>query len=52
LLRSDLLLEVQPSSLDRPSNATVFTAAPAELPHSWQFCFRAALPPRAPSLAS
>jgi len=27
-------------------------AAPAELARVWQFCFRTALPPRAPSLAS
>jgi len=30
----------------------VLTAAPPDLPASWQFAFRTALPPRAPSLAS
>lgn len=30
----------------------ILTAAPPDLPVSWQFSFRAALPPRAPSFAS
>jgi hypothetical protein len=30
----------------------ILTAAPPDLPVSWQFIYRAALPPRAPSVAS
>jgi hypothetical protein len=52
LLLSNVPLELQSSALDEPSNATICAPAPAELPHTWQFCFRTALPPRAPSFAS
>ena len=49
---SNLLLEIQTRALDESSNVEICTTAPAELPHTWQFCFRTALLPRAPSFAS
>lgn len=52
LLLSSLLLEPQTSALDESSNLEICGSAPAELPHIWQFCFRTALSPRAPSFAS
>lgn len=36
----------------RASQGASFGPAPPELPHIWQFCFRTALPPRAPSFVS
>jgi hypothetical protein len=39
--------ETIPADSPQPS-----TASPAEIPFAWQFSFRAALPPRAPSLVS
>ena len=39
-------------SLPREVSVGILTAAPPELPNSWQFLSRAALPVRAPSLAS
>lgn len=50
-LLSNVLLELQSRALGEPSNATICVPAPAELPRTWQFGFRAALPPRAPSFA-
>ena len=40
------------STLPAPVNRETFTVAPPELPRCWQFVFRTASPPRAPSLAS
>lgn len=39
-------------SLPKEVSLGILTAAPPELPTSWQFLFRTALPVRAPSLAS
>lgn len=39
-------------SLPKEVSLGILTAAPPELPSSWQFLSRTALPPRAPSLAS
>ena len=46
--------EVKPVLIQQPeSNTTVFPeSSPPELPKAWQFFFRAALPPRAPSSVS
>jgi hypothetical protein len=41
-----------PTILRAEVNLGIVTAAPPELPGSWQFFLRAALPVRAPSLAS
>ena len=38
--------------LPAPVSLGILTAAPPDLPASWQFVFRTALPPRAPSFAS
>lgn len=38
--------------LPAPVSVGVLTAAPPDIPVSWQFSFRTALPPRAPSFAS
>jgi hypothetical protein len=44
---------VQPEPLlSREAGPGLLTAAPPELPHSWQFASRAALPPRAPTFVS
>ena len=40
------------NSLPAEVSIGILTAGPPELPTSWQFSFRTALPPRAPSLAS
>ena len=48
LLTSILLSPVEPASFQIQG----FDLAPPELPKSWQFSFRTALPPRAPSLVS
>jgi hypothetical protein len=47
LLSSLLSLEVIPAA-----NPVAFEASPPELPATWQFFFRTALPPRAPSFIS
>ena len=47
-----LLPTVEQIALLPPLLADFFTIASPELPVTWQFSFRAALPPRAPSLAS
>lgn len=39
-------------SLPKEVSLGILTAAPPEIPSSWQFIFRTALPPRAPSFAS
>ena len=39
-------------SLPKEVSLGILTAAPPEIPSSWQFLSRTALPPRAPSLAS
>jgi hypothetical protein len=41
------LLEILPAQQPLPA-----TAAPSEIPKGWQFCFRTALAPRAPSFVS
>lgn len=43
-------ISVAPSS--RIPASSLLTASPPDLPVTWQFSFRAALPPRAPSFAS
>jgi hypothetical protein len=52
----ELVLPVVSSALDDnvPARAGVslLTAAPPEIPKTWQFSFRAALPVRAPAFAS
>jgi hypothetical protein len=45
------LLNVADALTDRVS-AGILTTAPPELPKCWQFVFRTASPPRAPSFAS
>ena len=51
-LLSKFVLEVPTGTPNEASNFTIYAPAPAELRHTWQFCFRTALPPRAPSSAS
>lgn len=51
ILPCDLLSDLA-QSLPPEVSLGILTAAPPELPTSWQFTSRTALPPRAPSLAS
>jgi hypothetical protein len=44
--------DVVEQSLPKDVSLGILTAAPPELPTSWQFLYRTALPVRAPSLAS
>jgi hypothetical protein len=55
LLASVILAEIiRPLATSRRETAAtmLLTVAPPELPHCWQFVFRTAASPRAPSLAS
>jgi len=53
LIPSNLLTTVLPSPVEPAvTSKVVFDSAPPELPQVWQFSFRTALPPRAPSLVS
>lgn len=52
LLMALLLPALEPASQPSHRLADFSTIAPPELPVTWQFASRAALPPRAPSLAS
>jgi len=49
---SNLRLDVQTTVPGESANLGLCTSAPAELLHTWQFCFRTALAPRAPSFFS
>ncbi|MBI3415691.1 MAG: hypothetical protein HY043_10310 [Verrucomicrobia bacterium] len=46
------LVALVDASLALPNGPAPPGAAPPELSHTWQFAFRASLPPRAPSLIS
>lgn len=45
-------IDVEDRSLPAQTCLGILTAAPPDLTSSWQFSFRTALPPRAPSFAS
>ncbi len=49
ILVSSLLSLIEPVSNALDVGPESFDFAPPELPKTWQFCCRAALPPRAPS---
>jgi hypothetical protein len=46
------LIEFSLTELAPPARSLPVTTIPPEVPTTWRFCFRAALPPRAPDLVS